>query len=655
MQKIFPHKERYIPLLLRKVSRTCLIGTITGVILAVGIVLRFSMLSSGFDAENMLTSLAWSYVPNAILVLLGYAIQGTVTCAQAWASYAMLRRGSAIGQKSMLSNPAEYSAFSIFRRTFWKASDWALAATYLVAVIIAVVKIIAAGLYTHLLFQHSISATVGIDQTLVTNLDQLSTGSSEQIAYGNMADAFAAWTHNQDMHFPSPSGAEGSLVFSNLTSRPLTSEVGRALGRGGALSVTIPAIQVEVNCSAYGNDDFQVVREGSIIRIMCKSQTCRRYFPAMNSSFANTYGQPQTPAVTGWQNGFKLSSDAMSERYTGWVGGFLQGFTDPEDFNHAPISGVFMKVIDYGPNGTSSVPRINLTVAAIAGYSCTRLLRKVNAKVFFTRKVETDFEGKSMLPAGISSFDAQSVLPAEDLPPYDTKNVSMNFPHTCVSASNNTCGSSTSWITPTWSDGGASSMEELTETIRETDFTNVLAAASEVLKQSSNAPFGENLLDPRQLPSIAKEAYIVFTTQFINALRPLARKVRDDEVQRTATVTQQSNRVVQSRDITIALIVLLALILGCVVLILWRTDTKPITAKAPNSIAAQASLLAGSNLVRRLKEDDVSFVAATNLWNEEVFSMGWWAPDEPQTTEEVREARWGIDIGVARLRNNLEK
>ncbi len=58
----------------------------------------------------------------------------------------------------------------------------------------------------------------------------------------------------------------------------------------------------------------------------------------------------------------------------------------------------------------------------------------------------------------------------------------------------------------------------------------------------------------------------------------------------------------------------------CIIFTLW---SKLIIAKAPNLIVVQASLLAGSNPVRRLREESVNSVAETNIWHEEVFSMGW--------------------------------
>lgn len=181
-----------------------------------------------------------------------------------------------------------------------------------------------------------------------------------------------------------------------------------------------------------------------------------------------------------------------------------------------------------------------------------------------------------------------------------------------------------------------------------------LLAATQLQYLASNTSSLERLFEPEHLQEAAKEAYIIFSAQAVNQLRSAASNIGNSTVRRTATINQQSLRAIQSRNVTIALIVLLGITLACILFAFWRVSSKPVIAKAPNSIAAQASLLAGSNLVRRLREEGVKSVAETNIWNEEVFSMGWWTTDEPQSGEEAPQERWGIDIGVARLRNTLE-
>ncbi len=139
--------------------------------------------------------------------------------------------------------------------------------------------------------------------------------------------------------------------------------------------------------------------------------------------------------------------------------------------------------------------------------------------------------------------------------------------------------------------------------------------------QPSNASSLERLFEPQCLSEVAKEAYITFVTQVINQIRPLTSKIENSTVQRTVTINQESLKAIQSDNVTTALIVLLDVIVECKVLALWRVPSKPVIAKAPNFIVAQASLLAGSNLVRRLKEKGVNSMASTDVWEKEILSM----------------------------------
>lgn len=153
-------------------------------------------------------------------------------------------------------------------------------------------------------------------------------------------------------------------------------------------------------------------------------------------------------------------------------------------------------------------------------------------------------------------------------------------------------------------------------------FLDVLAASTRQY-QPGNSSSWNRLYEPDHLREAAKEAYTMFSTQVINTQRPPATRISNSTVQRIATIDQQSFRAVQSRNVTIILIVLLDTILACILFAFWRVPSKPVIIEASNFIVAQASLLAGSNLVRRLEAEGVKSVADTNIWNEEVFSMGW--------------------------------
>ncbi|KAL8794657.1 MAG: hypothetical protein Q9195_002853 [Heterodermia aff. obscurata] len=316
--------------------------------------------------------------------------------------------------------------------------------------------------------------------------------------------------------------------------------------------------------------------------------------------------------------------------------------------------GILIKVDDYKLDKKNTNESVILTPKAIAGYSCTRNLNKVNVNATYSRAVQRDVHGITLLPAAITSFDRRSISTANNLPPYRASNVSMNIPNYCVSMSNNTCGTSSAWITPDWEIVVINETSEMLNSWgSDVDWGNLLAA-TQLQHQDRDTVFLERLFDPDYLPDAARSAYISYTAQFINQLRKLALRHGNDTIERTATISEQTNRVFQSRNITIALIVLLSVTIGCVIVSIWGVPRKPIIARAPNSIAAQVSLLVGSELVRKLREKRVESVKDTKIWNKEVFSLGWWSSEGPNMETERKE-RWGVDIGAARLRNTLDK
>ncbi len=629
-------------------SRSCLVVAVSGALIALGILLRRSSDQSGFSLQTKIESFTWSHTPSAILVLLGYAIEGAGGCIQVLSGYVALQIGSVSGQRLLLFNTTDRSVSTVFHNSYWQSIDWTFFMTSIVVIVYPAIKVAAAGLYTHFFGESVFTVDIEIDQSLITNLNRVVVKDITRSVLRRSSNTLAQWTLVPQMQFPSPSGTRGSLIFSNLTSNSLSSGAGKAMDLGGLLSVNVPAIQVNINCSAYTAEDFQVIREGGVVRILCKSHGCRRYFPEMMKNTTD-----HDPAfVSAWSGGLNVSA-APRCSYAAFTSSRIQNLTDPEDYGFAPISGVYMKIDDYGPNQMSPSHRLNLTPKAIAGYSCVRSLDKVNVNVTFARTIQSDLEGTSLLSANVATFDERSISPVIDPSLYDNSNVSINHPFSsCISSSNMTCESSLDWIAPVesaWLNDSPDMMPyEGTNTFID------LTAAARLQYEPGNVPSMERLFEPELLLEAAKQAYTLLVTQLINQLRPLALEIGNSTVERTATVSQQSLRAVQSRNATIVLIILLGVVLACIAFALCRVPFKPVVAKAPNSIAAQASLLAGSNLVRRLKEEGVNSVTATNIWNEEIFSLGWWDPDGRQVEEGMQEARWGIDIGVARLRNTLD-
>src|SRR5204862_1935124 len=99
--------------------------------------------------------LAWTYLPNALLVLMSYAIQGVDSSIQSLQPYLALERGLAKGRESLLFNPANHSIFSVSYRALRQGNSWIVFGSTLTCLIFPAIKIIASGLYIHELITRS--------------------------------------------------------------------------------------------------------------------------------------------------------------------------------------------------------------------------------------------------------------------------------------------------------------------------------------------------------------------------------------------------------------------------------------------------------------------------------------------------------------------
>lgn len=113
----------------------------------------------------------------------------------------------------------------------------------------------------------------------------------------------------------------------------------------------------------------------------------------------------------------------------------------------------------------------------------------------------------------------------------------------------------------------------------------------------------------------------------------------------SGTITQTETRLVQSQVSTRVLQGLLGVILLLLLISFSTMNVKKVLPKNPNSIAAVASLLAGSKLIdvvalapQDLSDEALIKTAALDKWT---YSLGWWR----EGTNVNR--RFGIDVGIA--------
>lgn len=106
----------------------------------------------------------------------------------------------------------------------------------------------------------------------------------------------------------------------------------------------------------------------------------------------------------------------------------------------------------------------------------------------------------------------------------------------------------------------------------------------------------------------------------------------------------------QDLGFTVSLVVLIVLVFCCVAFLSLLIPRSTLLPKAPGSIAAQMSMLAGSNLVAMLKAESDRETPSNNLFKQNKFGLGWWPvhgqnDDTGIPTGTRGGMRWGIDIG----------
>lgn len=136
-------------------------------------------------------------------------------------------------------------------------------------------------------------------------------------------------------------------------------------------------------------------------------------------------------------------------------------------------------------------------------------------------------------------------------------------------------------------------------------------------------------------------------------------------------------RLIQSKSTTITLQVLLGVLLLCIVIMGFRVNRRVTLFKAPNSIGSQMGLMAGSELVRIVKDEDsrrknfgdeitgqIGEDALWRAWDGFLVNLGWWERSQARSVNLARselevdtfirggnidrgEKRFGIDVGEA--------
>lgn len=295
--------------------------------------------------------------------------------------------------------------------------------------------------------------------------------------------------------------------------------------------------------------------------------------------------------------------------------GYFPNFNDPL-VNKTKISNESTLLVPGMFNTTISPQQVAVV--------CNKAFWEVDVDVEITRSVKSGIGGTTILPWSISGYDKGSI---ELKRQYRKATPPWAYPKQSIRSQYNAdedslINSDTLWPTPP----------------KSTNVYELLAAYQQY--QVGNL---SGLMDPQQLAAAVEKVWTSYATQMLTELRPhaLANASASSTQIMSGMLTSPVIRIKQDTGITIAVCTLLFLMLGGLAYIFVTFPRESLMARPPSSVAAQMSLLAGSELVKQLRQDGVRSVADTGMWRER-FRLGWWPGHDAYTGEATW--RWGIDV-----------
>ena len=188
-------------LMLRIILRIYLMIAIIKTMMTLEILLRDFNNQLGFDAQITFKNLNWAYTSSAILVLLKYAVKDASSCTEAVSFYMTLSKESVSDWQSLLFNVTNYSEFVMFSYEYWQNIYWIFFTSSIITIIYSAIKIITAKLYIHSLNHDMFTVVVKIDQSLMTNLDEISVINAQQTLFDEITNKYIIWTMTSQIKF----------------------------------------------------------------------------------------------------------------------------------------------------------------------------------------------------------------------------------------------------------------------------------------------------------------------------------------------------------------------------------------------------------------------------------------------------------------------
>lgn len=632
---------RYRPFALRLLSRWSITIFLLLAALAVGVLLHLSQSRNGFQHPSTVEGDAWSYVPTSILVLIGYGVQGIQSSVFNLERFHTLQSKKATGRDALFQKRITIPHRQIQKRPQLFSLLWL--SCLLLAALFPAIKIVVGGLYRPEYAPYSYPGNNTFDRAPFDNFYNL----TRNLSLKASSDLPFYGAYYTEATMPPDSVASAGYYYPvewlgtlniPLLSRNFTAQIPDSGASSTNLAkstfhVRTIAVKTDIECYPSKESDFMLLVTGlgdGYYRLTwdCASSHCESHFkPAFNH--ANL-------SLKILQDG-NITAEAEPWYYSIAYPSLLDSSITILLTDFTNLTGPLNNLSSLCTNGTRPVTQADLGISLppIRGAHCTRTVERVYVNITYAAKPEY----LNIISTGPGSLVERDWIPRS----YDAASIE---PIDILDPTNPPAG-----LLP---NGGAVEHHYGSFPIPQRNLFSVLALigqSQEVRTGSKLGLFG----DVEELVASAKQVYQLFSryalAYSIGAIR--------NRLYHGANATYPENITYPDQDFahvdgefaiyrevfkqdpgsSVALIVLLLAVAALVVYISIVMPRKTILPRAPSSIAAQLSFLAGSRLVKTLREEGVVRTADTNIWDQNV-GLGWWP-----MRDEKPGLRWGIDIG----------
>lgn len=655
---------RYRPLALKFGSRLAMLASLVAVAVAAILVLHFSLKHDGFHGISSSTS-AWDLVPTVILVLIGYCIQSLLHNALGLVNYTQLASNSAYSGRAMKRRHVQDASRILMER--W-STDWILIAIpcFLLLIGLPGLKITAGNLFHQGVGSSTIFGNIPVNISQIQNFNSMLQyiNTSYSPYYTNLY----AQTVSQNLAVSRPIfqsfASIGPLslpvleynISSLLRESPQTTE-------NDLFETRMPALNTSTTCSPSEDQDF------GLFATVCNSSTGYTFeFQCISSQCRNQYGMALSAVDVGIT--VAPSIDGKADVSNPYFTVSVPSRTDDSlvvliaDFSPLSNEGLDLSEIQCN-NKSIDASLLGNSMPDLRGVNCTRHINLVDVNVTFSRQAvgTTNSIGTSQTEETYAPRQTWYVLETAKL--FSVHQQTAFRPIGYDPASIDLVAQAiepTTWpasiLIPDTGTTIYHAGATLDPLIEQYDFLNLLIQAQEI--RSDNQL---DLLNVTTLAATTSDVYQNYTQVALERTMAslydgfLSRYIPPNAIPSAETRNTTGGQftlfepvVRQAVGWTIAGIVLVIAVFICVAFVSVAIPRGTLLPKAPGSIGAQMSILAGSRFVAKLR-DQPQNEDERNLFETEKFGLGWWSADAAQSspddlTRESKAMRWGVDVGV---------